>query len=191
MSSLNTPSVAAAKFSNRSGRSAAALASTRRASSSPSISAPNEQHPCPRCSAGLGRMPWQPLPQMHVQFDNMKVRSNRHTVSPSTISSTPSCCICNECRTTQTGTPTRRRRVSVSGQNPDDPSLDDPMPNDPCLSGPSPTSNPTSRGGPHDVSTADVDHERLVRRMQLPMASRIRPVGPQALRASSAQEQHG
>lgn len=57
------------------------------ASSAPSRSAPIEQQPWPRLSAGSSRMPTQPRPQMHVQFEARNDLSKRHVVGPSTISS--------------------------------------------------------------------------------------------------------
>ena len=57
------------------------------ASSTSPSSAPTEQQPWPRCSAGSSRMPRQPRPQMHVQFDSRKSRSKRQTMSPASISS--------------------------------------------------------------------------------------------------------
>ena len=63
-----------------------ASAATLRASSRPSSSAPSEQHPWPRCSERSGRMPWQPRPQIQVQFEPRNVRSNRHSVSPASTS---------------------------------------------------------------------------------------------------------
>src|ERR1035441_7077264 len=67
----------------------AASAAIIRASSASPRSAPMEQQPTPRCSAGSGPMPWQPRPHRQVHLDVRKARSKRQTVSPSWISSIP------------------------------------------------------------------------------------------------------
>src|ERR1035441_725928 len=80
------PSTAVAWYSKRAGSNVDASAPISRASSSPSRSAPIEQHPWPSSAAGYGRIPRQPRPQMQVQFEVRNERSNRHVVSPSEIS---------------------------------------------------------------------------------------------------------
>ena len=68
-SSLKTPPASASAWcSKRSGASVAASAEISIASSSSPSSAPIEQQPCPRCSAGSSRMPRQPRPQMQVHL---------------------------------------------------------------------------------------------------------------------------
>src|SRR5450759_2114309 len=80
------PSAAMAWYSKREGSNVAASAPIRRASSSPSRSAPIEQQPWPSSAAGCGRIPRQPRPQMQVQFELRNERSKRHVVSPAEIS---------------------------------------------------------------------------------------------------------
>ena len=72
--------------SKRSGSKVSASAAIRRASSSPSSSAPIEQQPWPSSAAGWGRIPRQPRPQMQVQFEVRNESSKRQVVSPSVIS---------------------------------------------------------------------------------------------------------
>src|SRR4051794_26555930 len=88
VASLNTPPAAASAWcSKRSGGSVAPRALIIRASSSSPRSAPIEQQPSPRCSAGSARIPLHPRPNTQVHAEVRKDRSKRHTVSPSTISS--------------------------------------------------------------------------------------------------------
>src|SRR5581483_6147498 len=74
-SAKTPPSAASAWCSKISGWSVAARAPMVIASSPTSRSAPIEQHPCPSSGAGWSRMPRQPRPQTHVQFDWKNVRS--------------------------------------------------------------------------------------------------------------------
>jgi hypothetical protein len=86
LSPKTPPSAAVAWYSKREGSNVAASAPIRRASSSPSRSAPIEQQPWPSSATGWDRIPRQPRPQMQVQLEVRNERSKRHVVSPSEIS---------------------------------------------------------------------------------------------------------